>query len=135
MGDTTVVVPRVMPRRTVWSIEEFAASLGTQGNACQRVVVCRVHEDDDNPLDEPFYLARVVSKARSLEKDCLVRGNEYKAGHLVVNIKWYCYLSESRGDRIYRLQPGDARGIVYSVNSIVKNLDSIQFKSYSKILE
>ena len=29
-------------------------------------------EDDVNELDEPFYLARVVSKARTLDKHCLL---------------------------------------------------------------
>ena len=113
------------------SPDEFTASLGTQGSACERVVVCRVHEDDENELSEPFYLARCVSKARRLAEDCLVRGNEYKSGHLVVNIRWYLYLNESRGDRIYRLQPGGAKGSVYSVKSIIKDFTGIQFKSYS----
>ena len=52
-----------------------------------RVVVCIVHEDDVNELDEPFYLARIVSKARTLNKRCLIGGNEHDAGHIVVNIK------------------------------------------------
>ena len=59
-----------------------------------------------------------------------MRGNQYNSGDLVVNIKWYCYISTSRGDRYYRLQPGGKKGVVYSVKSIIKNLDGIQFKSY-----
>ena len=42
------------------------------------------HEDDENELDEPFYLARVVSTARKIAEDCIVGGNEYKSGHYVV---------------------------------------------------
>ena len=90
-----------------------------------------VHEDDTNELDEPFYLARVVSKARKLAKDCLVGGNEYKSGDLVVNIKWFLYLDSTRGDRVYRLQPGPSTGSVYSVKSIIKNITGIKFKSYN----
>ena len=89
-----------------------------------------VHADDNNELDEPFYLARIVSKARRIDKDCLVGGNEYKAGDLVVNIKWYCYVETTRGDRVYRLQSGCSKGIVYSVKSIIKHLTGIRFKSY-----
>ena len=58
-------------------------------------------------------------------------GNEYHTGDLVVNIRWYCYLETRRGDRIYRLQPGGTRGSVYSVESIIKDLTGIQFKSYA----
>ena len=94
--------------------------------------MCMVHEDDVNELDEPFYLARVVSKARCLEKDCLVGGNEYKAGDLVVNIKWFIFVGESRGDRKYRLQHADANGVVYSVGSIVRNVEGIRFKRYER---
>ena len=100
------------------------------GSPCERVVACVVHADDDNELDEPFYLARIVSKARRLDADCLIGGNQYNAGDLVVNIKWYCYIESSRGDRIYRLQSGCSKGVVYSVKSIVKNLKGIRFKSY-----
>lgn len=119
------------PRRELWTLQEFASSLHAHGEPCERVVVCMVHEDDVNPQDEPFYLARVVSKARKLDKDCLIGGNAYKAGHLVVNIKWYQYIDSSRGDRIYKLQSGSAKGIVYSVDSIVRNVEGIRFKSYS----
>ena len=49
---------------------------------------------------------------------------------LVVNIKWYLYIGDSRGDRTYRLQPGNKNGVVYSVNSIVRNIEGIRFKSY-----
>ena len=90
-----------------------------------------IHDQDENELNEPFYLARVVGQARKLAEDCLLRGNEYKKGHLVVNIKWYCYLHQTRGDRVYRLQPGGAEGIPYSVQSMVKDLNGIQFKTYS----
>ena len=71
--------------------------------------------------------------ARTIDKDCLVSGNEYKKGDLVVNIKWYLYMSglDSRGDRTYRLQPGNKKGVVYSVKSIVRNIDGIRFKSYT----
>lgn len=130
-GDTYVNRVRVRPRQEIWTIEEFAATLSAQGTPCQRVVVCHVHDDDNNELDEPFYLARVVREARKIDHDCLVRGNVYKSGHLVVNIKWYLYVGETRGDRIYRLQPGSSSGVVYSVVSIVKNLDGVQFKSYA----
>ena len=78
------------------------------------------------------YLARIVSNARRIAKDCLVAGNEYEEGHLVVNIKWYTYVGDSRGDRLYRLQPGGAKGVPYSVGSIVRNVDGIKFKSYNK---
>ena len=122
---------RVRPRREVWTLEEFAASLSTQGTPCKRVVACVVHEDDSNELEEPFYLARVVGQARKIAKDCLVGGNEYHTGDLVVNIRWYCYLETRRGDRIYRLQPGGSRGSVFSVESIIKDLTGIQFKSYA----
>ena len=47
-----------------------------------------------------------------------------------MNIRWYIYVDNSRGDRVYRLQPGSAKGVMYSVNSIVKNITGIQFKSY-----
>ena len=120
----------VRPRRELWTVDEFAERLGTHGTPCERVVVATVHDDDMNELDEPFYLARVVSKARRLDKDCLVGGNEYKAGHLVVNIKWYCYIGNSRGDRLYRLQPGGKKGVPYSVESIVRNVTDIKFKKY-----
>ena len=112
------------------TVKQFATTLGTSGEPCERVVVCIVHEDDKNELDEPFYLARIVSKARTLDKACLVGGNEYDAGHIVVNIKWYLYTGDSRGDRLYRLQPGDKRGVVYSVSSIVRNISGIKFKKY-----
>ena len=122
----------VRPRRELQTLEEFAATLDTRGTPCERVIVCCVHEDDNNELDEPFYLARVVGKARTIDNDCLVSGNEYKKGELVVNIKWYLYISDSdsRGDRFYRLQPGNKNGVVYSVKSIVRNIDGIRFQSY-----
>ena len=113
------------------TLDEFAKTLDTRGAPCERVVVCIVHEEDNNELDEPFYLARVVSKARRLAQDCLVGGNEYSAGHLIVNIKWYTYVGNSRGDRLYRLQPSCARGVPYSVGSILRNVDGIKFKSYT----
>ena len=120
----------VRPSPTIETLEKFASTLGPHGTPLTRVVVCAIHEDDTNELDEPFYLARVVSKARQLSTDCLVGGNEYKAGDFVVNIRWYIYVDNSRGDRVYRLQPGSAKGVVYSVKSIVKNITGIQFKSY-----
>ena len=70
------------------NLEEFAPTLTPTGAPCERVVVCVVHEDDANELDEPFYLARIVSTARKISKDCIVGGNHYPSGHLVVNIKW-----------------------------------------------
>ena len=121
---------RVRPRREPRTLDEFAETLDTTGSPCERVVACVVHPDDVNELDEPFYLARIVSKARRVAHDCLVGGNAYKAGTLVVNIKWYCYLETTRGDRVYRLQPGSAKGVVYCVKSIVKNLDGIRFKCF-----
>ena len=127
---TALVTERVRPRREVFTLEEFAETLNTTGSPCERVVACMVHADDNNELDEPFYLARVVSKARRIDKDCLVGGNEYKCGDLVVNIKWYCYVETTRGDRVYRLQPGSSRGVVYSVKSIIKHLTGIRFKSF-----
>ena len=131
-GDVSIDRVQVRPRRELWTLEEFAATLDTGGTPCERVVVCYVHEDDNNELDEPFYLGRVVGKARTIDNDCLVSGNEYKKDDLVVNIKWYCYLSDSdsRGDRMYRLQPGNKKGVVYSVKSMVRNIDGIRFKSY-----
>ena len=87
-----------------------------------------MHAEDSNELDEPFYLARVVSKTRQLDADCLVGG--YKSGDYVVNIRWYIFIDTSRGDRIYKLQPGSAKGVVYSVESIVRNITGIRFKSY-----
>ena len=122
---------RVRPARNIQTLEEFASTLGPHGSPCERVVACVVHENDTNELDEPFYLARVVGKARTLDNDCLVGGNEYKTGDLVVNIKWYLYTGSSRGDRLYRLQPGGSRGVVYSVKSLVKCLTGIKFKSYN----
>ena len=121
---------RVHTRREIFTLEEFAETLGAMGSPCDRVVACVVHEDDENELDEPFYLARPVSKARRIDKDCLIGGNEYKKGHLVVNVKWYCYVGSSRGDRIYQLQPGCSKGVVYSVQSIIKDLVGIRFKHY-----
>ena len=118
--------------RTIQSLEDFAETLGPHGNPCDRVVACVVHENDSNELDEPFYLARCVSKARKLDKDCLVGGNEYSKNDFVVNIKWYLFTDTSRGDRLYTLQPGGSKGVVYSVKSIVKGLDGIKFKSYNK---
>ena len=53
------------------------------------------------------------------------------AGHLVVNIKWYTYIDTTRGDRVYRLQSGCSKGVVYSVESIVRNIDGVRFKSYN----
>ena len=120
----------VRARREPISLDEFAATLDTTGSPCERVVACMVHADDSNELDEPFYLARIVSKARRIDRDCLVGGNAYAVGTLVVNIKWYCYLESTRGDRVYRLQPGSARGVVYCVKSIIKNLDGIRFKCF-----
>lgn len=120
----------VRPSTSIQTLEEFAASLGPQGSTLERVIPCVVHDDDNNELDEPFYLARVVSKARKLDKDCLVGGNDYRSGDFVVNIRWYLYLYSTRGDRVYRLQPGPKRGVVYSVKSLVKGLDGIKFKSY-----
>ena len=128
--DTTPVTDRVRPRKEIYTLEEFAETLDTTGSPCERVVACMVHDDDNNELDEPFYLARIVSKARRISKDCLVGGNRYNSGDLVVNIRWYCYLESSRGDRIYRLQPGSSKGVVYSVKSIIKHLTGIRFKSY-----
>ena len=116
----------------ILTLEEFARSLRPGGKPCERVVVCLVHADDVNESDEPFYLARIVSKARVISDDCLVGGNEYNKGDLVVNIKWYVYINSSRGDRIYRLQSGNSKGIPYSVGSIVRNVDGIKFKSYDK---
>lgn len=129
---TTAVRIHAIERREIMTIEEFAKTLDTRGTPCGRVVVCIVHEDDVNPFDEPFYLARVVSKARQISQDCLVAGNEYPQGHLVVNIKWYTYVDTTRGDRLYRLQPGGARGVPYSVGSIIRNVDGIAFKSYNQ---
>lgn len=122
---------RARPRREMYTLEQFAETLDTTGSPCERVVVCMVHENDMNELDEPFYLARIVSKARSIERDCLIAGNEYKAGDLVVNIKWYCYLeTTTRGERVYRLQPSGSVGVVYSVNSIIRDLTGIRFRCY-----
>ena len=131
-ADTSVGRVDARPSRDILTVAQFATTLGTEGEPCERVVVCIVHEDDVNELNEPFYLARVVSKARTLARPCLVGGNEYEVGHIVVNIKWYLYTGDSRGDRLYRLQPGDARGVVYSVSSIVRNISGIKFKKYEK---
>ena len=49
---------------------------------------------------------------------------------LVVNIKWYQYISDSRGNRIYKLQSGCAKGVVYSVGSIMRNVTGIKFNKY-----
>ena len=49
---------------------------------------------------------------------------------IVVNIKWYLYTGDSRGDRLYRLQPGGARGVVYSCESIVRNISGVKFKKF-----
>ena len=86
---SSVVRSRVRTTTTAdaLTLDEFAATLGPTGDPCSRVVVCMVHEDDDNELDEPFYLARIVSKARKLGSNCVVGGNLYGAGHYVVNIK------------------------------------------------
>ena len=130
IGDESVGRVDVRPNRDILTVEQFAKTLGPGGEPCERVVVCTVHDDDVNELDEPFYLARIVSKARTLDKTCLVGGNEYQAGHLVVNIKWYLYTGDSRGARLYRLQPGGARGVVYSVESIVRNISGIKFSRY-----
>ena len=121
----------VRPSPRIQTLEQFATSLGPTGTPCSRVVVCKVNAEDSNELDEPFYLARVVSNARKLDVDCLVGGNEYKSGDYVVNIRWYIYTDNSRGDRIYKLQPGSTKGTVYSVDSIVRKITGIQFKSYS----
>ena len=131
-GDTSAGRVDARPSQDILTVEQFATTLGTAGEPCERVVVCIVHEDDQNELDEPFYLARIVSKARTLGKACLIGGNEYEAGHIVVNIKWYLYTGSSRGDRLYRLQPGDKRGVMYSVSSIVRNISGIKFKKYEK---
>ena len=53
-------------------------------------------------------------------------------GDLVVYIKWCVYIGSSRGDRNYRLQSGNAKGVVYSVGSIVRNVEGIKFKSHDK---
>ena len=129
---TTSVRARVIPTRETMTLEEFAKTLDTRGTPCERVVACVVHEDDVNELDEPFYLARVVQKARRISEDCLVGGNEYRKGHLLCNIKWYTYVDSSRGDRLYRLQHGDSSGIPYSVGSIIRNVNGIKFTSYKK---
>ena len=129
-GDPSVGRVDARPSRDILTVKQFATTLGTSGEPCERVVVCRVHEDDQNELDEPFYLGRIVSKARTLDKPCLVGGNEYERGHIVVNLKWYLYTGDSRGDRLYRLQPGDKRGVVYSVSSIVRNISGVKFKKY-----
>lgn len=129
-GDETVDRVNARPSRDILTVEQFAETLGPGGQPCDRVVVCIVHEDDGNELDEPFYLARVVSNPRKIAQDCLVGGNEYKEGHLVVNIKWYQYTGNSRGDRMYRLQPAGSRGVVYSVGSIVRNISGIRFSKY-----
>ena len=131
-GDTSVGRVNATPSKDILTVEQFASTLGTAGEPCDRVVVCIVHDDDTNELNEPFYLARIVSKARTLDKKCLVGGNEYDAGHVVVNIKWYLFTGESRGDRLYRLQPGGKRGVVYSVSSIVRNISGIKFSKYEK---
>ena len=41
-------------------------------------------------------------------------------------------MRESRGDRLYRLQPGSSRGVVYSVSSIVRNISGVRFSKYEK---
>ena len=74
-GDTSVGRVNTTPNKDIMTVEQFATTLGTTGDPCDRVVVCIVHEDDVNELNEPFYLARVVSKARTLNKKCLVGGN------------------------------------------------------------
>ena len=132
LPDTTPARTRVVPRKEIMTLDEFAKTLNTAGKPCERVVVCIVHENDKNELDEPFYLARVVSNARRIAEDCLVGGNEYQQDHLLVNIKWYTYVDDTRGDRLYRLQPGGAKGVPYSVGSILRNVDGIKFKSYNK---
>lgn len=129
-GDTTVGRVDARPSRDILTVAQFATTLGTAGEPCERVVVCIVHEDDQNELDEPFYLARIVSKARNLDKACLIGGNECEAGHVVVNIKWYLFTGTSRGDRYYRLQSGSKKGVVYSVSSIVRNMSGVKFKKY-----
>ena len=135
VSDTSSVPSRrvlATPTVDALSLEQFASTLTPKGKPCERVVVCVVHEDDDNELDEPFYLARVVSKARKISENCIVSGNTYEAGHLVVNIKWYQYINNSRGNRIYKLQSGCSKGVIYSVGSILRNVSGIKFDKYDK---
>ena len=58
-GDTTVGRVDARPNRDILTVTQFATTLGTAGEPCERVVVCIVHEDDQNELDEPFYLVEV----------------------------------------------------------------------------
>ena len=68
VGDEFIGRVNVMPNRDILTVGQFAKTLGPGGEPCERVVVCKVHDDDVNELDEPFYLARIVSKARTLIK-------------------------------------------------------------------
>ena len=47
-----------------------------------------------------------------------------------MNIKWYQYIRDTRGSRIYKLQSGCANGVVYSVGSIMRNVSGIKFDKY-----
>ena len=41
------------------------------------------------------------------------------------------YIDSSRDDRIYKLQPGSAKGVVYTaLTLLVRNITGIKFKSY-----
>ena len=52
--------------------------------------------------------------------------------HLIVNIKWYQYVRDSRGDRMYKLQSGCARGVTHSVGSIMRNVSGVSFDRCEK---
>ena len=114
-------------------LEDFVKTIfNPSANAVDKVIACRVHKDDENLDDEPYYLARVVAAPWQLQEQCLVAGNIYNEGWFVTRIKWYSFVKERKnGDGEYRLLSSPPKGEVYSCTSFVRQI-IVSFKSASR---
>lgn len=96
------------------------------------VLVVRVHTDDANTLNEPYYLALALGKeGESLAwrngKTQMIDGNVFKKNDWLVRMRWLHYCPTAQpplgnpdlaGARGYRFQPGES-AIVFSAFGIV----------------
>ena len=103
-----------------------------------RAVVVRVHEDEDNDLLEPYYVALVSCKAGALHPDALADGeklvwrapktevvetNTVLKGTWLMRVRWLHYQpsehdSADPNARCYKLQPGE-KAVVFPATGVV----------------
>ena len=123
LGSDVVVKPKRpepearVTRGVVKPLADFAPSLSAGQN-----VILRVHRSDraNNP-DEPYFLARVLEKAKFLEVPGTYCAARFYKNDWIVKIRWYSLDSiECNGDRVYKLWGREGQYI--NCNSIVRNI-------------